>query len=208
MKTKRLLAILLALLLLLSLPLTACSDEEPAPGTEPDSTPTPTPTPDTGDRPPAEEGEPNTDPDYDPSADPEHFLSVNGYPMGFSVRFQKDGADGFDTATNTLLNGSNSKSYAFTAGDFRDMYRILDNANLWQLSSNLTYSQLNGSSAPDGPGALYTLTVVTAERGSRTYLIDDAAIARLSTDPDVQNLTSVVTGLGSCAELYWERVTA
>lgn len=202
MKKTRLLALLCAFLMLLSLPLIACSEE---PTQSPDQNPSqsPAPTPGGGNDDAANMGEPNTDPDYDPTKDPGLFLSTNGYPMDFKVVFTKDGY-GFDTASNTILNGSDSCSYTFTGEDFRDLYRIFDNCNLWSLPLDLTYSRLTGNSAGE-PVAVFALTVSTAEQESRTYRIDSASIARLANDPNVSNLGAAVTELEACTAMYAEK---
>lgn len=211
MKQTRYLAILLALLLLLALPLTACgNDELPTTPSAPNTpnTNTPTPTPPTGGGPNAEdtvpEGEPNTDPDADPEADPDLFLATNGYPMDFTVCFTKD-SYGFDTATNAILNGSESTTYTFTAADFRDLYSRLDNSDFWQLPTNLTYSHLTGTSAA---GALYVLKVSTHDKPSRTCTIDSAAMERLSTNADVSNMTAIVNYFNACLQAYHQNADA
>lgn len=208
MKKHRLLAGLLALLLL-CLPLVACGDEEqPAPAPAPNNTQTPPP-PAGGDNNGGSNSDsaPNTDPDADIESDPSHFLAENGYPMNFTVRFEQNGY-GFDTASNTILNGSESVTYTFTADDFRDLYRCLDNANFWQSPLDLTYSKLTGSSSPDGPGVQYTLTVSTADQSTRTCYIDSAAMTRLADNPDVNNFAVLVNYLDECVAMYHENATA
>ncbi len=200
MKKTRILALLLALLLL-ALPLLSCSDKPETPPEAPLPSTPQSPTPE-GDG-PANDGEPNTDPDYDPTKDPELFLSNNGYPMEFKVVFTKDGY-GFDTAAGTILNGSNSLRYTFAGDDLRDLYRIFDNCNLWTLPTALTYSQLTGNSAGESV-LLYALTVSTVDREARTYYIDSAAISRLSSDPNVANLSAAVTELEALTAMYAEK---
>ena len=205
MKKFRLIAILLALVLCAAT-LLSCSDEQPeggpnAPAGSPPSGDNYTP----GDNDNDMSG--NTDPESDPDADPGVFLAENGYPMAFVVRFERDGY-GFDTATNTLLNGSDSVTYTFTADDYRDLYNYFDNVNFWTLPLNLTYSNLTGNSAPEGAGIQYTLTVSRADRDTRTCYVDSAAISRLADDPDVANMGSLVRYLDACIAMYHENAAS
>ena len=189
---------MLLALLLLALPLIACSDDpaEGAPnGNEDQSTP---PASDGG-------GDHGDNTDQDPESDPGIFLAQNGYPLGFAVQFMMDGY-GFDTATNSLPNGSDTVSYTFTAADYVDLYRCLDNTNFWSIPMDLTYSKLTGSSATEGPGIQYTITVTTSE-GTRTCYVDGAALSLLSADPDVSNAKSLVYNLSECLAMYRESVT-
>ena len=197
MRKLRFLAGLLALLLLLTL--VACSDDSP---TENPPAGTPLPTPGNGAEGNGEaDGEPNTDPDAHPETDPGTFLQQNGYPMTFAIQFTKDGY-GFDTATGNVLNGSETVKYNFGPDDYRDLYRCLDEGNLWTLPTDLTYSKLAGASAPEGPGAQYQLTVATDDQAAKTYRIDSAAISLLQNDPQVSNMSTIVNYLYACVEMY------
>ena len=210
MRKMRFLAGLLALLLL-ALPLIACGEEPPvtAPG-QGDSQPTPPPPAGSGDNGGGgddEQDAPNRDPDYDPSKDYGLFLSENGYPMGFIVSFSIDGY-GFDTASNSLPNGSATVSYTFTKADLADLYNHLNESNFWSIPLDLTYSKMAGSSAPEGPGIQYTVTVTTAEHGTRTCRTDQAAITRLTGEPAISNVGALVEHLSDCLEMYQERSAA
>ena len=197
MRKTRFLAMLLALLLL-ALPLIACGDDpaEDAPhGNEDQGTP------------PADgSGGKDDGSVQDPATDPGIFLAQNGYPLGFAVQFTMDGY-GFDTASNSLPNGSDTVNYTFTAADYVDLYRCLDNTNFWLLPLDLTYSNLTGNSAAEGPGIQYTITVTTSE-GTRTCYVDGAALSLLSADPDVSNAKSLVYNLSECLAMYRERVSS
>lgn len=210
MKKIRLLALLCALLLI-ALPLFSCGEDE-APTTEDPPAATPGGNGNgsgngsgngngAGGSGNDESDLPNTDPDYDPDTDADLFLSIHGYPMGLKITFTKDHF-GFDTASNTVLNGSNSVQYQFTADDLRDLYNRLDNCNFRELPTDLTYSTLTGSSAPSGAGAQYVLTVSTTEHGTKTCRIDAAAIERLSDNADVANLAGAVNYFYASAEAY------
>ena len=206
MKKIRLIAILLALVLCATA-LLSCSDEQPE--ADPNANPQGS-TPSGDNYAPGDNGNDmsgNTDPDANPGADPGVFLAENGYPMAFTVRFERDGY-GFDTATNTLLNGSDSVTYTFTAADYRDLYNYFDNVNFWTLPLNLTYSNLTGSSAPEGAGTQYTLTVSRADRETRVCHVDSAAISRLADDPDVANMGSLVHYLDECIAMYHENAAS
>lgn len=185
------------------MPLFACS-EEPAAGT-PDGDAADQGTPPSSDGNGPSSGGGNTDqPTTD--VDPGEFQAQHGYPLDFAVCFTMDGV-GFDTRTNSLLNGSNTVSYTFTAEDFTDLYRCLDNTNFWSIPLNLTYSKLTGTSAAEGPGVQYVISITTWE-GTRTCYVDGAALNLLSADPAVSNVKSLVTGLLDCLSLYSERAAA
>ena len=198
MRKSRFLTLFLALLLLLFA--TACSKEPDTPPSTP---------PSGGQESPSSEGDeaPTDGPEAAPETDPEVFLSTNGYPMGISIVFEKDGA-GFDTAANLLTNGSDSKSYTFTAEDYRDLYYRLGEGGFWELSEDLTYSHLTGASAPEGAGTQYTVTVTTEAHGTVTCRTDTAALEHYSSAEDselrseISRIKTIISYFGDCLEMY------
>lgn len=200
MKKSRLLAGLLALLMLLLL-FTACRKD---PVTNP--TPSPNENQQNGNTDDTNQGEGNTDPDTTPDNSAQQFFETNEYPMGFSICFTKDGM-GFDTASNALLDGSETVSYTFTQEDYRDLYHRLSEGNYKNLPTDLTYSKLKGESGPQGPGAQYTL-IVRMDSDVKTFYIDQAAIDHCSSDSNVSNLGAIVSYFYSCIDLYRARIAA
>lgn len=202
MRKKRFLAFWAVLLLLLSL--AACrKEEEPTPAT-PDGSATLPSQIQTNTKPPVPN--PDGDPAGTEESEADYFLSQNGYPYGFTLRFAANGR-GFDTGAGQLFDGSATTAYDFSA-KLASLYYDMTEQDIYTICndhSDLTYAALSDGAAPTGSNVLYTISF-TDNGTTYQVKVDSAAIAAYPNNPRISQMQVLIADFSGFTDLCFQNV--